>query len=45
LKVIAEGVETECQRDLLMSVACDYAQGFLFARPMPAEAFEAQWKQ
>lgn len=44
LKVIAEGVETELQRDLLASVACDYGQGYLFARPMPAEEFEAQWR-
>ena len=39
LKVIAEGVETEMQRDLLASIACDFGQGYLFARPMPAEAF------
>lgn len=40
LKVIAEGVETELQRDLLISIGCDYAQGYLFARPMPPEEFE-----
>lgn len=43
LKVIAEGVETDLQRDLLASVACDYGQGYLFAKPMSAEAFEAEW--
>jgi len=42
LKVIAEGVETEQQRDLLSRAGCDYAQGYLYARPMPPEAFE-QW--
>lgn len=42
LKVIAEGVETEQQRDLLSRADCDYAQGYLYARPMPPEAFE-QW--
>jgi len=40
MKVIAEGVETAGQRDLLAAAGCDYGQGYLFARPMPAEAFE-----
>ncbi len=41
IKVIAEGVETEQQRDLLAAAGCDYAQGYWFARPMPASDFEA----
>lgn len=41
LKVIAEGVETELQRDLLIEMGCDYGQGYLFAKPMPAEQFGA----
>jgi diguanylate cyclase (GGDEF)-like protein/PAS domain S-box-containing protein len=41
LKVIAEGVETRSQRDLLIQIGCDFAQGYLFARPMPGEELDA----
>ncbi|MGD9170232.1 MAG: EAL domain-containing protein [Candidatus Thiodiazotropha sp.] len=40
LEVIAEGVTTPLQRDLLLATGCDYAQGFLYSIPLPAEAFE-----
>ncbi len=40
ITVIAEGVETELQKDLLKKMQCDYAQGHYFARPMPADDFE-----
>ncbi|WP_257167962.1 EAL domain-containing protein [Bradyrhizobium sp. SRS-191] len=39
VKVVAEGVETEPQRKLLAELGCDAMQGFLFARPMAAGAF------
>ena len=39
LKVIAEGVETEGQRDLLKQIHCDYGQGYLFSKAVPAEDF------
>ncbi|WP_229495878.1 putative bifunctional diguanylate cyclase/phosphodiesterase [Massilia polaris] len=39
LKVVAEGVETPGQRELLVDAGCDYAQGYMFAHPMPAAEF------
>ena len=39
LSVIAEGVETEEQRAFLAGRGCHVYQGYLFARPMPAEQF------
>ena len=41
LEVIAEGVETEQQRDFLTSIGCHAYQGYFFSRPLPIEDFEA----
>lgn len=40
LKVIAEGIETDEQRKLLISAGCDYGQGYFFSRPVPVKEFE-----
>ena len=45
LDVIAEGVETEEQRKLLMESGCARHQGYLFGKPLPIEQFEALLKQ
>lgn len=41
LAVIAEGVETEMQRDVLAGLGCHLYQGYLFGRPLPIEEFQA----
>jgi len=40
LKVVAEGVETEGQQKLLVDAGCDYAQGYLYSKPIPPDEFE-----
>ena len=40
IQVIAEGVETVEQRDFLKSMGCDFAQGYLYSRPIEPERFE-----
>ncbi|MEN3112727.1 EAL domain-containing protein [Uliginosibacterium paludis] len=44
LKVIGEGVETPLQLDCLRMQGCDEIQGYLFARPLPADDFAALWR-
>jgi diguanylate cyclase (GGDEF)-like protein/PAS domain S-box-containing protein len=39
LRVVAEGVETDQQRRILLEQGCDLAQGYYFGRPVPAEDF------
>jgi diguanylate cyclase (GGDEF)-like protein/PAS domain S-box-containing protein len=41
LEVIAEGVETESQRDFLSSSGCQAYQGYFFSRPLPLDGFNA----
>ncbi len=45
LKVVAEGVETEEQANLLRLLRCDEVQGFLFGRPVPPEELEGKLRQ
>jgi len=45
IKVIAEGVETETQNQLLKEFGCDYGQGYLYSKPVPATEFEELLEQ
>lgn len=40
LKVIAEGVETPEQEEILAAAGCDFIQGYLISRPIPSDEFE-----
>ena len=44
LTIVAEGVENDAQRRILQEQGCQVAQGYFFARPMPAAALTA-WMQ
>ncbi|WP_292954242.1 EAL domain-containing protein, partial [Neptuniibacter sp. UBA847] len=45
LKVIAEGVETKEQMELLQNKNCEYAQGFYFSKPISADLLETKLEQ
>lgn len=45
LLVVAEGVETQEQVNVLKALECNYVQGFFFSRPLPADAFEEYHKE
>lgn len=40
LKVVAEGIEEQAQADFLKHLGCEYGQGYLFSKPLPADDFE-----
>jgi EAL domain-containing protein (putative c-di-GMP-specific phosphodiesterase class I) len=44
IQVIAEGIETTLQRDCLMESACDFAKGYLFAKPLSSGDFVALFR-
>ena len=45
LKVVAEGVETQAQLDLLKSMDCELAQGYFYSQPVPADRIEQLLKE
>ncbi|MBR4096632.1 MAG: EAL domain-containing protein, partial [Oscillospiraceae bacterium] len=44
MQVVAEGVETNAQADLLQGFSCSMAQGYLFDKPLPCAEFEKRMK-
>ena len=44
-EVLAEGVETKVQLDMLREAGCDMVQGYYFAKPMPIEEFRTFLKE
>ena len=40
VRVVAEGVETKEQLELMNRLGCDYVQGFYYSRPLPPDEFE-----
>ena len=44
LNVIAEGVETKQQQELLLASGCKHFQGYLFGKPLPIKEFEKKLK-
>lgn len=40
VRIVVEGVETEQQKEFLLKCGCEYAQGYLFYKPMPVEEFD-----
>jgi EAL domain-containing protein (putative c-di-GMP-specific phosphodiesterase class I) len=45
MAVIAEGVETKAQKDILLNAGCDYGQGYYFSKSLPPAQFESYVKK
>ena len=45
MKIVAEGIESREQVDFLTDQECDMIQGYYFAKPMPIEEFEKNYKK
>ena len=43
LSIIAEGIETQQQLSWLQNLMCDFGQGYLFSKPLPAEEIEKKY--
>ncbi|BAN45878.1 phosphodiesterase DibA [Metapseudomonas resinovorans] len=43
LSVLAEGIEIDAQVEFVRQLGCDYGQGYLFGKPLPAEDIERLW--
>jgi len=43
IRMVVEGVETEDQFNILSTIGCEQAQGYLFSRPMPIEEYEGKY--
>jgi EAL domain-containing protein (putative c-di-GMP-specific phosphodiesterase class I) len=40
LKIVAEGIETQTQADMLKTLGCELAQGYLYSKPVPSQAID-----
>ena len=43
LRIVAEGVETDSQAELLIKLGCSVHQGFLYSKPLPVELFSEKY--
>ena len=45
IETIAEGIENEKQAEILKKAGCDFAQGYLYGKPMPAQKIEEYFEE